>query len=192
MFRACGPAAADAFKDEAGGHRWQRIPPNEKHGRVHTSTVTVAVLREPAESEVALSPQDLRFGDGEVELKFTRGSGPGGQHRNKVESVVVLTHKPTGITVRCETERSQHQNRQLAMGLLRARILERRLSDKASQDNALRRAMVGSGMRSDKIRTIRCQDGIVTNNKTGTKARLRDYLNGDLSIARLKASYERG
>src|SRR5262245_27706860 len=107
VFRAWGFNASGVFANESGGHRWQRIPPTERHGRVHTSTVTVAVLPEPAPQEVTLNDKDLEFGT-------TRGSGPGGQNRNKVETVVVLKHKPSGIVVRCETERSQQRNRELA------------------------------------------------------------------------------
>ena len=161
-----------AFANEAGGHRFQRIPPNERRGRVHTSTVTVAVLREPEASEFVLNPADL-------EWKTTRGSGPGGQNRNKVESAVVLTHLPTGVTVRCESERSQHQNRERALGVLRARLVEQRASALSSATNAARRAQLGSGMRGDKRRTIRYQDGVVTDHVLGKQWRLKEYLRGD-------------
>src|SRR5262245_48467305 len=110
-----GNGAEEAFRDEAGGHRWQRVPPNERRGRVHTSTVTVAVLPEPAAAELRIAPGDLDW-------SFCRGSGSGGQHRNKTESTAVVTHVPTGLTVRCESERSQHQNRATALALLRARL----------------------------------------------------------------------
>ena len=96
-----GPHVEQIFANESGGHRWQRIPPTERHDRVHTSTVTVAVLHEPTDGE-------LRIPDSDLDITTTRGSGPGGQNRNKVESVIVIRHKPTGITVRVEDERSQH------------------------------------------------------------------------------------
>jgi peptide chain release factor 1 len=172
LFRASGVGAIQAFKNESGGHRWQRIPPNERHGRVHTSTVTVAVLREPSELEVRINHSDL-------DIKTTRGSGPGGQNRNKIESCVVVTHKPSGIVVRCDTERSQGQNKASALGILRARILERQEQAAASAENNSRRSQVGSGMRGDKTWTIRSQDGIVTYHPTGQKFQLRDYLRGD-------------
>lgn len=113
--RATGKKAAALFEDESGGHRWQRIPPNEKRGRVHTSTVTVAILPEPTETEVKLDPKDL-------DIKATRGSGPGGQHRNKTETCISIKHIPTGLMVRCDEERSQGLNKDLALALLRARI----------------------------------------------------------------------
>ena len=116
MLRITGRGAAAAFAREAGGHRWQRVPPNEKRGRVHTSTVTVAVLDEPSEHELRIAPEDL-------DESFTRGTGPGGQHRNKRETAVVLRHVPTGITVRVDGGRSRHLNRQSALGLLRSRLL---------------------------------------------------------------------
>ncbi len=168
-FRVSGPGAKEAFAEEAGGHRWQRVPPNEKRGRVHTSTVTVAVLAEPTAAEIEIPDADL-------EITTTRGSGPGGQHRNKTETCVVIRHRPTGITV---TERSQSRNREIGMALLRARVweLERRRADR--ERDARRRAQVGSGMRGDKRRTIRFQDGRVTDHPTGRRWLLREYLRGE-------------
>ena len=168
-----GQGAEDAFSLEPGGHRWQRIPANDKHGRVQTSTVTVAVVREPAEAEVRLDERDLDW-------KACRGSGAGGQNRNKVASAIQLTHRPTGTMVRCESQRSQHQNRRSALGLLRARLLERAQSSADARENAARRAQVGSGMRGDKVRTIRVQDGLVTQHSTGRRVSLREYLRGEL------------
>ena len=172
VIRVSGRGADEAFRDEPGGHRWQRVPPGEKRGRVQTSTITVAVLPEPSEAQVALLPRDLEWGT-------CRGSGAGGQHRNVTESAVHLTHLPTGIRVRVESERSQQQNRVAALAVLRARLWEaerqRRDGDRAEQ----RRRQVGSGMRGDKRRTIRCQEGIVTDHVTGRTYRLRDYERGD-------------
>ena len=160
------------FADEAGGHRWQRVPPSEKRGRVHTSTVTVAILPEPTEAQVKLDPRDL-------DIVTCRGSGPGGQHRNKTESAVQVTHRPTGVQVRCESERSQDQNKKTALAMLRARLWQAE-QERAERERASdRRAQVGSGMRGDKRRTIRCQDGQVNDHVTGRTWRLRDYLRGE-------------
>lgn len=172
VFRALGKGAEEAFRNEPGGHRWQRVPPNEKRGRVHTSTITVAVLPEPTEAQVRIAERD-------VEMSTTRGSGPGGQNRNKVETCVIVKHLPTGLTVRCESERSQHQNRANAMALLRARLWEAErnkvIGDRADQ----RKQQVGSGMRGDKRRTIRCQDGVVNDHVTGQQWRFKNYERGD-------------
>jgi peptide chain release factor 1 len=121
---------------------------------------------------VRLNPSDL-------EIQTTRGSGPGGQNRNKVETAVIVKHRPTGIIVRCETERSQHQNRQLALALLRARIVERSTEAAKNAENLARKEQVGCGARGDKTWTIRTQDGIVTDHGTGRKIQLREYLKGN-------------
>lgn len=163
---------AELFTDEAGGHRWQRTPPNEKRGRVHTSTVTVAVLPEPTEAELHLDPRDLH-------IIATRGTGPGGQARNTTDSCIQVTHKPTGIQVRCDTERSQHQNRASALASLRARLWEEEQRRLAGDRASARRAQVGSGMRGDKRRTIRAQDDQVHDHVTGRRWRLREYLKGE-------------
>lgn len=172
MLRVTGRGAREAFAQEAGGHRWQRVPPGEKRGRVHTSTVTVAVLPEPREVELRLDERDL-------EWRYCRGSGAGGQHRNKTETAVQLTHKPTGLLVRCETERSQLQNKASALALLRARLWERAYCTQEQARVRERRAQVGSGMRGDKRRTIRAQDGTVTDHLLGRCWPLREYLRGE-------------
>jgi peptide chain release factor 1 len=172
VIRVNGSDAEAAFRDEAGGHRWQRVPPNERHGRVHTSTITVAVLREPTELELHIDPRDL-------EWSFSRGSGPGGQHRNKTESAVDLVHVPTGTVVHCESERSQQENKRLALGALRARILAVERDRDRKERGAARKDQIGSGMRGDKRRTIRCQEGTVTDHVTGRTWRLREYLRGE-------------
>lgn len=168
---ARGSLAATLFADEAGGHRWQRIPPNEKRGRVHTSTITVAVLAEPPHVAVTIDKHEL-------EWSTCRGTGPGGQKRNKTESTVILTHRPTGVQVRCESTRSQQHNRITALAILRARLWEAAQAARDDAHNAERQRQHGSGMRGDKRRTIRCQDGVVTDHVTGRRWELKSYLRG--------------
>jgi peptide chain release factor 1 len=172
VFRACGAGAGEQYRDEAGGHRWQRVPPTEKRGRVQTSTITVAVLPEPSAVTVHIPDKD-------VDWTTCRGTGSGGQKRNKTESTVLMTHLPTGIQVRCETARSQQYNLQMAFVLLRARLhaLEKdRLHGERAAD---RRRQVGSGMRGDKRRTIRCQDGQVHDHVTGRRWDFKSYERGN-------------
>ncbi|MCA9706240.1 MAG: PCRF domain-containing protein [Myxococcales bacterium] len=166
-----GPRAEALFRHEPGGHRYQRVPPNEKRGRVHTSTVTVAVMPEVSRGAVRLDPRDVRE-------SFTRGSGKGGQHRNKTETAVVLVHEPTGLRVRIDGGRSQHINRQNALAVLVARLQQRVDGRAEARSNARRRAQLGSGMRGDKVRTIAEQRGTVTDHRTGKTISLRDYQRG--------------
>jgi peptide chain release factor 1 len=172
VFRASGKGAAAAFGNESGGHRWQRIPPTEKRGRMQTSTITVAVLPEPTETQVIVREADLKWA-------YCRGSGAGGQHRNVTDSAVILTHIPTGIKVRCESERSQHQNKETALEVLRARIWDAANEQRSSALSSSRREQVGSGMRADKRRTIRSQDGVVTDHVLNRQWQLKKYLRGD-------------
>lgn len=172
VFRASGKGAAAAFANESGGHRWQRIPPTEKRGRMQTSTITVAVLPEPTETQVIVREADLKWA-------YCRGSGAGGQHRNVTDSAVILTHAPTGIKVRCESERSQHQNKETALEVLRARIWDAANEQRSSALSSSRREQVGSGMRADKRRTIRSQDGVVTDHVLNRQWQLKKYLRGD-------------
>jgi peptide chain release factor 1 len=158
---------------EPGGHRWQRIPPNEKRGRVHTSTVTVAAFLEAGAVDTAIDMRDVR-------IETYRGSGPGGQHRNKTESCARATHIPTGIEAKSESERSQHQNIGYAVASLAARVADHKKEAARVTRWRERKAQIGSGQRGDKIRTVRVQDGIVTDERTGKKHRLKDYLRGDL------------
>jgi len=166
-----GVGAKELFKNESGGHRWQRLPPTEKRGRVHTSTVTVAVLDPDVAVGKTLDERD-------VEITTTKGSGPGGQKRNKTESCVVAIHKPSGITVRIDM-RSQYQGRSMAMKVLSARLYQLECEKINNEKDTTRKQQVGSGMRGDKIRTYRSQDDQVTDHRTGEKWRLKDWLRGD-------------
>jgi peptide chain release factor 1 len=170
---ASGKGVERAFHNEAGGHRYQRVPPTEKRGRVHTSTVTVAVLAVPEQRELRIDQKDL-------EWKTCRGSGAGGQHRNTTDSAVQLTHLPTGVSVRCESERSQHQNKALALDVLRARIGQAQAAEVRTGRNAARRQQVGSGMRADKVRTIAIQRDQVHDHRTGRRMSAKAYLRGSV------------
>lgn len=170
VFEASGDD--ELFKNETGGHRWQRVPPTEKRGRVQTSTITVAVVKKITELQLYIDPNDL-------EWKTCRGSGPGGQHRNKTESAVQLTHLPTKVSVRCESERSQHRNRESALDILRAKLYDAQTQKINNAAASERKQQVGSGMRGDKRRTIRVQDGQVNDHITGKKWALKQYLRGD-------------
>jgi peptide chain release factor 1 len=167
-----GPGARQTFQHEGGGHRWQRIPPTEKRGRVQTSTVTVAVLDPDAISGQALNYQD-------VEIVTARGSGPGGQKRNKTESCIIATHRPSGLQVRIDNERSQSQNKAMAYKILAARLYEAERGKVVAARDDARKQQVGSGQRGDKVRTYRTQDDQVTDHRTGVKTRLSRWYNGD-------------
>jgi peptide chain release factor 1 len=163
-----------AFMAEAGSHRWQRIPPNDRHGRVQSSTVTVALLGAEAGDASAIAQDDLVW-------RTCRGSGPGGQHRNKTESAVEVIHRPTGLRVRCDRGRSQHQNRREALAILVERISTQANALRHAAVNDGRRAQIGSGQRGDKIRTIQVQHGWVKDHRTGRRIRLDDFLAGRLA-----------
>jgi len=139
---------------------------------MQTSTITVAVLPEPTETQVVVREADLDW-------KYCRGSGAGGQHRNVTDSAVILTHLPTGIKVRCESERSQHANKETALQVLRARIWDSANEQRSAAVASSRREQVGSGMRADKRRTIRSQDGVVTDHVLNRQWQLKKYLRGD-------------
>lgn len=157
---------------ESGGHRWQRIPPTERKGRVHTSTVTVVALQIPEEREWSLNPKD-------IQTFVTKDSGPGGQHRNKTESCVIMRHIPTGIEAKA-AEKCQHQNRRVAREVLEARV-KNYLAQKKWAEMAQKKAECkGSGMRGDKIRTYRTQDDVVIDHRTENKFRLKDVKAGKL------------
>lgn len=175
VLRVSGKKVAKAFAKEPGGHRVQRVPPTEKRGRVHTSTITVVVLPEPRQHEFHLDPRDL-------EIKTTRGSGAGGQHRNKVETAVVVKHLPSGMTVRSENSKSQHQNKENALSILRARLSSLSKNKARVKRDRERRKQAGSGMRGDKIRTIRYQDDIVIDHHSGKKISAKKYTRGHIDL----------
>lgn len=172
ILQISGDNASSIFKNEAGCHSWQRTPPNERNGRVHTSTITVAVLKEPSNIELQVNPHDLT-------VATTRGSGNGGQNKNKTETCVIITHIPTKTTVRCESERSQFQNREIAMKILRSRLWDSIQSKSHKDQCAIRNSQIGSSMRGEKRRTIRVQHNIVADHITGKKWRYEDYCKGN-------------
>lgn len=173
-FLISGEGAYSRFKFESGVHRVQRVPETEAGGRIHTSTVTVAVLPEAEEVELEILPSDLQ-------IDTFRSSGAGGQHINKTESAIRITHLPTGMVVECQDERSQYKNKDKAMRVLRSRLLEKKQTEQQSAIAADRRAQVGTGDRSERIRTYNFPQGRVTDHRIGlTLYRIDSILNGDL------------
>ncbi|MCD4785949.1 MAG: peptide chain release factor 1 [Candidatus Eremiobacteraeota bacterium] len=176
VFSVKGKGAYRALKFESGVHRVQRVPNTEASGRIHTSTVTVAVLLEVEEVEVDINPTDLR-------VDTYRSSGAGGQHVNKTDSAVRLTHEPTGIVVACQDERSQRQNREKAMRILRAKIYEVALKEQERKIASSRKTQVGTGDRSEKIRTYNFPQSRVTDHRISLSLHNLEYaLEGDLDV----------
>lgn len=167
-----GADAESLFANEAGGHRWQRIPPTERGGRVHSSTITVAVF--------GLSGPAEKFSEDDVSFEFCRGHGPGGQKRNNTDSACRAIHRPTGTMVFIQTERSQKDNKRVAIAELSHRVAEAIRSAAASQQNGNRKTQIGRGERSDKVRTVQVQNGRVTNHLNGKKMNIESYLKGEI------------
>ncbi len=175
VLRVSGAGVYAGLKFESGGHRVQRVPATETQGRIHTSACTVAVLPEPdAAAEVKLNPADLR-------IDTFRASGAGGQHVNKTDSAIRITHLPTGIVAECQDDRSQHRNKAKAMSVLVARIAEQERAERAAKEAATRKGLIGSGDRSDRIRTYNYPQGRLTDHRINlTLYRLQAILDGDL------------
>ncbi|MEO0098038.1 MAG: peptide chain release factor 1 [candidate division WOR-3 bacterium] len=175
IFAVEGEDAYDKLRFEQGVHRVQRVPITEASGRIHTSTVTVAVLPEPEEVEVNIRPEDLK-------IDVFRASGHGGQHLQMTDSAVRITHLPTGITVTCQDERSQHQNKEKALKILKARLLEREKRKKEEAILSERRKQIGQGERAEKIRTYNFPQNRVTDHRINLSLyNLGEILNGELA-----------
>ena len=173
IFSVSGPGTWQKLRFESGGHRVQRVPVTESQGRIHTSLATVAVLPEAQEVEVKINPEEL-------DVTFMRSQGPGGQNVNKVSSCVRIVHKPTGIAVKCQEQKSQHKNRQLAMKILRARLYELRQQEDKQQRDELRRSQTGSGDRNERIRTYNFPQDRVTDHRIGLSVfGIQDFLMGN-------------
>jgi peptide chain release factor 1 len=175
VFRIEGDEVYGRLKFESGGHRVQRVPATEAQGRIHTSACTVAVMPEPDEAEeVQLNPADLR-------IDTFRASGAGGQHVNKTDSAIRITHLPTGLVAECQDDRSQHRNKAKAMAVLAARLRDKERSERAAKEAATRKSLVGTGDRSDRIRTYNFPQGRLTDHRINlTLYKLQFIIDGDL------------
>ncbi|OHD68257.1 MAG: peptide chain release factor 1 [Spirochaetes bacterium RBG_16_49_21] len=174
IFSVRSPEAYDSLKYESGGHRVQRIPVTEAGGRIHTSAVTVAVLPEAEENDIRINPDDLR-------IDVYRSSGHGGQSVNTTDSAVRITHLPTGMVVTCQDEKSQHKNKAKALRVLRARLFEKANRERMEREAAMRKSQVGSGDRSERIRTYNFPQSRMTDHRIGlTLYSLEKILQGDL------------
>ena len=185
--RLVGQGAYSRLKFESGGHRVQRVPKTEAQGRIHTSACTVAVLPEAdAVNEVVLNPAELR-------VDTFRASGAGGQHVNKTDSAIRVTHLPTGIVVECQDSRSQHKNREKALGVLAARIRDKQLSEQQAKTASTRKLLIGSGDRSQRIRTYNFPQGRVTDHRINlTLYKIERIMDGEIDeiVDALAAEYQ--
>jgi peptide chain release factor 1 len=185
VLRISGERVYEQLRFESGGHRVQRVPSTESQGRIHTSACTVAVLPEPDESaEVQLNPADLR-------IDTFRASGAGGQHINKTDSAIRITHLPTGLVAECQDDRSQHRNKAKALAVLAARLRDKEQSERAAKEAAQRKGLIGSGDRSDRIRTYNFPQGRLTDHRINlTIYKLQSVMDGDLGdvVAALQAA----
>jgi peptide chain release factor 1 len=173
--RIVGQGAYSKLKFESGGHRVQRVPATETQGRIHTSAATVAVMPEVAATDMDINPSDVR-------VDTYRASGAGGQHVNKTDSAVRLTHLPTGIVVECQDGRSQHKNREQAWRVLASRIKQKQVSEQAAKEASERKSLIGSGDRSDRIRTYNFPQGRITDHRINlTLYKIDQVMDGDLS-----------
>lgn len=169
-----GDGAYEYLKQESGVHRIQRIPKTEKSGRVHTSTASVAVLPE-------VKPEEVQINQSDLEISFFRSSGPGGQNVNKVETAVRILHKPSGIVASSQAGRSQHSNRETAMGMLRAKLYEIKTREELAKTGAARKELIGTADRAEKIRTYNFPDDRITDHRIGKKFHnIEKILDGDL------------
>jgi len=175
VLRIAGDDVYARLKFESGGHRVQRVPTTETQGRIHTSACTVAVMPEPDEAEeIQLNPAELR-------IDTFRASGAGGQHVNKTDSAIRVTHLPTGIVAECQDDRSQHRNKAKALAVLAARLREKDRSERAAKEAATRKGLIGSGDRSDRIRTYNFPQGRLTDHRINlTLYKLQAIMEGDL------------
>ena len=174
IVRIGGENAYERLQYESGAHRVQRVPDTESQGRIHTSIATVAVMAEALPEEVQISPADLR-------VETFRSSGAGGQHVNTTDSAVRITHLPTGAVVECQDNRSQHKNKERALDVLRARVAEQQRREQQEKESAERKALVGGGFRSDRIRTYNFPQGRMTDHRIGlTLYKLPAVMEGDL------------
>ena len=185
VLRVRGERVYEQLRFESGGHRVQRVPTTESQGRIHTSACTVAVMPEPDEAEeVQLNPAELR-------IDTFRASGAGGQHVNKTDSAIRITHLPTGLVAECQDDRSQHRNKAKAMAVLVARLREKERSERAAKEAATRKGLIGSGDRSDRIRTYNFPQGRLTDHRINlTLYKLGAVMDGELDdvVAALKAA----
>ena len=187
VLRVAGDGAYGQLRFESGGHRVQRVPVTETQGRIHTSAATVAVMPEPDEAQaITLNPADLR-------IDTFRASGAGGQHINKTDSAVRVVHLPTGLVAECQDGRSQHSNKAKALQVLQARLQEKERSERAAREAATRKGLIGSGDRSDRIRTYNFPQGRLTDHRINlTLYKLANVMEGDLGdvVGALRAARE--